>query len=141
MTRNERDESSRPLVGTQLVSAERLDHSWLLRFGTDITLTTEVLWRLIDDGRIVVTSEDHGHQFGLPEPVDATARLLSSLRGRSVTAASIVPSSGDLAIDFGERTQLQFLQTSCGYESWRLSVRGSETICTGGGEIEYARRR
>ena len=139
MTRNERDESTRPLVGAQLVSVERLDHSWFLRFGTDITLATEALWRLIDDGHIVVTSEDHGHQFGLPEPVDATARLLSSLQGCIVTAASIAPSSGDLALDFGERTQLQFLQTSCGHEAWRLSVRGSETICTGGSEIAHLR--
>jgi hypothetical protein len=63
--------------------------------------------------------------------------LHARVRGHRVTAATIAPSSGDLTIDFGERMQLQFLQTSFGYESWRLSVHGSETICGGGGEIMH----
>jgi hypothetical protein len=137
----ELDKYCRPLVGNELVSVETLDHSWFVRFGAGITVATESLWRLIADGRIVVTSEDHGHQFGLPGPVDAAVALLSSVRGRRVTAAGIAPSSGDLTIDFGEGMQLQFLQTSVGYESWRLSTDGTETICAGGGEIIHVRDR
>jgi hypothetical protein len=139
VTRQELDEHTGPLVGTALVSVERIDSSWFFRFGTDITVATETLWRLSSDGRIFVTSEDHGHAFGLPGPVDAIARLLPRLRGRIVTAASIAASSGDLVIELGEQTQMQFLQTSCGYESWRLYVRGNETICMGGGEIVHRR--
>jgi len=39
------------------------------------------------------------------------------------------------------RAQLQMLQMSCGYESWRLFVGDSETICTGGGAIARFPRR
>jgi hypothetical protein len=135
VSQKEVDDYSRPLVGAELVSIERRDHSWFFRFGSGITIATEDLWRLMSGGRIVVTSEDHGHQFGLPQPVDATSRVLSFVRGRKVTAAAIAPPAGDLTVHFGEGTLLQLVQTSSGYESWRLSVPGSETICLGGGEI------
>jgi hypothetical protein len=131
----ELDACCRPLVGQQVTSVEKLDRSWFVKFGPAIAVSTEDIWRLISDGRIAITSEDHGHQFGLPEPVDAHSSLLLILRDRTVSTAAIAPSSGDLSIDFGDQTRLQLLQTSSGYESWRLSVRGSETICTGGGVV------
>jgi hypothetical protein len=139
VAKHELDRHVRPLVGNEVASVEKLDYSWFVRFGPGITVATESVWRLIGEGRIVLTSEDHGHQFGLPEPVDAEASLLVSLRGRRVTAAEIDPSSGDLTIDLGGGMQLQFLQTSLGYESWRLSAQGAETICGGGGEIIHVR--
>ncbi|HLF98021.1 MAG TPA: DUF6188 family protein [Methylococcaceae bacterium] len=126
---------STPLIGHQLMSVEKRDQTWFFRFAGDITVATESLWRLIEKGRIVVTSEDHGHQFGLPERVDAAERVLASTILRTVEAAVISLSSGDLTIGFNGGMQLQLLQPSSGYESWRLSVQGSETICTGGGDI------
>ena len=131
MTNDEVGEYCRPIVGNELVSVEKLDYSWFVGLGSGITVATEAHWRLIADGRIAVTSEDHGHPFGLPEPVDAAAMLLARVRGRRSTGAAIAPSTGDLTIDFGERMRLQFLQTSSGYESWRLSVHGSEIVCGG----------
>ena len=89
---------------------------------------------------IVVTSEDHGHQFGLPAPVDAAERVLSRVAGQPVVAASIIRTTGDLSIEFAHQFHLQLLQMSCGYESWRLHIQGNETICTGGGDIAYFKR-
>ena len=99
-------------------------------------MATEAEWRLIKDGRIVVTSDDHGQQFGLPQPVDA-AEELSSIVGRTVDEAAISSTTGDLTIIFSGRAQLQLLQMSSGYESWRLFARDSQTICCGGGKIAY----
>jgi len=130
-------EYGRPLIDAVLATAARLDSSWIFRFGPEIEIATEAVWRLTRDRRIVVTSEDHGHPFGRSEPVDAVKRLFSSLEGRVVTAAAIDTSTGDLSIDFGEQARLQFLQVSSGYESWRLTVRGTETICLGGGEVAH----
>jgi hypothetical protein len=141
VAKNQLDQYLRPLTGNEVVTVEKLDYSWFIRIGSGITVATESLWRLIGKGRILVASDDHGHQFGLPEPVDAGAALLLSVRGRSVTAAEIDPSCGDLTIDFGEGIRLQFLQTSLGYESWRLSAEGVETICSGGGEIIHVLAR
>ncbi|HTG14456.1 MAG TPA: hypothetical protein VK747_04215 [Blastocatellia bacterium] len=130
-----------PLIGHQLVSVEKKDYSWFFRFSGEVSVATESAWRLINEDRIVVTSEDHGHQFGLPDPVDAASIVLSSIGGRKVEAAAISACSGDLTIEFNGCAQLQLLQMSGGYESWRLFVRDSETICTGGGEIAHFPRR
>ena len=126
---------ARPLIGQQLLSVEKADYTWLFKFTDDIVVATESIWRLIDEDCIVVASEDHGHAFGLPEPVDAVERVLARTVGRSVEAAGVSRTSGDLTIKFGKQAHLQLLQVSCGYESWRLCVDGSETICAGGGAI------
>lgn len=141
VTKDEIDGYLNAIVGSQVVSVEKRDYSWFVAFGPSITVATETLWRLIGQDRIIVTSEDHGHQFGLPEPVDASSVMLSRLRGRAVTAAAIDASSGDLTITFGESLLAQFLQTSFAYESWRLYVHGTEIICTGGGDIVRASAR
>ncbi len=127
---------TRPLTGIVLASVEKMDHTWFFRFTGDVTIATESQWRLLQ-GHIVVTSEDHLQQFGLPEPVDATERVLESTAGRTIEKAAISPSSGDLTIDFSGGAQLQLLQVSSGYESWRLSAKSGETICTGGGSIAH----
>ena len=126
--------SCSPLVGEQLLSVEKRDYSWFFGFSGEVFLATETSWRLINDDRIVVTSEDHGHQFGLPEPVDAVS-VLSSIVGRTVERVGIDASSGDLTLEFSGRVRLQLLQMSSGYESWSLSSRGGEIICTGGGKL------
>jgi hypothetical protein len=133
----ENDSCCRPVIGRQLVEVEHRDHSWFFRFGDDLSIATESPWRLLDVERIVVTSEDHGHRFALPEFVDAATRVRSLVAGRSVEAASISRSSGDLTIEFGGQVQLELLQMSAGYESWRLSSRSGETICLGGGRIVH----
>src|SRR5687768_6552513 len=114
------------LVAKQLLVVEKRDYTWFFGFSGNVSVSTESPWRLINEDRIVVTSEDDGHQFGLSEPVDAASRLLSSIVGRTVGAAAIDASSGDLTIEFDGRARLQLLQMSCGYESWRLSAPGSE---------------
>ncbi len=131
------DTHGRPLIGRQLLSVDKKDYSWFFGFGTGVSLATESPWRLIEQGRIVVSSEDHGHQFGLPAPVDAAREALSRAAGRTVEAVSVNSDSGDLMVQFPERAYLQLLQLSSGYESWRLSVDGSESICMGGGDIAH----
>jgi hypothetical protein len=125
----------RRLVGQQLQSTEPLDYDWLFRFSGDVTVQTGSAWRLLDHSRLKVTSDDHGHSFGLPEPVDAAARVMSTTAARPVRAASIVVKSGDLLIDFGDEVQLQLLQMSCGYESWHLRIGETQVTCCGGGRV------
>lgn len=106
-------------------------------FADDISIVTESPWRFLSEDGIIVTSEDHGHQFGLQAPVDTAEEMLAGVSRKAVVTASITRPSGDLIIDFGGHCHLQFLQMSCGYESWRLYIRGNETICMGGGDIAY----
>ena len=123
------------LVTKQLLSVEKKDYSWFFSFSGSVSVSTQSLWRVIKEDRLVVSSEDDGHQFGLSEPVDGASRMQSLIVGRTVEAAAIDPSSGDLTIAFDGRTRLQLLQMSSGYESWTLSAPGYEIICTGGGAL------
>lgn len=134
------DSYCKPLVGLSLRSVEAANGCWSFMFTDDEILIRDAQpWRLLDGERIVVTSEDHGHPFGLPAPLDAAERVLAAVSGKVVVAACISRITSDLMIDFGGYLHLQCLQMSCGYESWRLAVRGSETICLGGGDICHVR--
>lgn len=126
-----------PLVGQTLRSVETQDYSWFFFFADDIHVVTESPWRFITADCIMVTSEDHSHQFGLATPVDAAERVLAGVSRKVVVTASITRPTADLIIDFAGDCHLQFLQMSSGYESWRLCIRGNETVCIGGGEIAY----
>ena len=124
---------------SRLSASVCVPYTWFFEFADDIAISTESPWRFMSAEGIVVTSEDHGHQFGLPAPVDAAERVLARVTGQAVVAASIIRRTGDLSIEFDQQLHLQFLQMSCGYESWRLHIRGNETICTGGGDIAFFR--
>jgi hypothetical protein len=58
------------------------------------------LWRVIEEGTVVLTSRDHGHQYGLPAPVDAYEQAAARLEGHQVTDVMLVEVSADLVIVF-----------------------------------------
>jgi hypothetical protein len=130
-----------PLLGHGLLSVERKDYSWFFSFASDISIATESAWRLIRESHIVTTSEDHGHQFGLPAPVDAAMVVMTNTANCVVEKATLSAFPGDLIIEFSGQTCLHLLQMSAGYESWRIVANGAETICTGGGALEHFARR
>ena len=94
-----------PLIGHQLLSIKKKDYSWFFVFGEEVSLVTESPWRLISEERIIVASQDHGQQFGLPKPVDAAEGVL--LRFRSHRR-----SSGDLCVLWRPNHRVQRAGTS-----------------------------
>ena len=125
------------LASLTLKQCEKMDYTWFFRFTEDATIATEAPWRLVGD-RILVTSEDHGHLFGLQTPVDAAARVMETVRDAEITSWQVREQTGDLSIGFGaEGPVIEFLQPSSGYESWRASKPGVLIICMGGGEIDH----
>ena len=123
------------LVGQRLEHLEKKDYPWFFVFSDQSQIVTEAEWRLVGPERIIVGSDDHGHPFGLPAPVDAAERVLLHIGGQRVIGASITSNTGDLSVKFDGNHSLQFLQLSSGYESWRLNIRGALTYCTRGGLI------
>src|SRR5690348_9606840 len=87
------------LVGGRLNAVVPRDHDWVFSFDGDVTLVVAVVWRLVVAGRNEFGSEDHGHQFGLPAPVDGVERTERCLGGKVVKAVS-VRTTGDLTIEF-----------------------------------------
>ena len=127
--------SGLPIVDVNLKSVEKRDSTWFFHFTDNVSVLTEQLWRLRNHGRIEVTSGDHDQLFGRSQPVDAREVVRSAVGNLAVIEARIDPNTGDLFIAFSEEVQLEFLQTSSGYESWRADIAGEEFICGGGGVI------
>jgi hypothetical protein len=48
--------------------------------------------------------------------------------------------TGDLLVRFNNGASLEFLNVSCGYESWRTVHGSQEVICKGGGRLQELTR-
>ena len=77
------------LVGRRLDDVSKRDTIWVFTFSGGLGLDVQCLWRLVLAGRLKVTSEDHGHQFGLPAPVDCLTELRQRIVGTPVMAAAV----------------------------------------------------
>lgn len=109
---------------------------WWFSFGLDVSIAVECLWRIVEHGRVGLTSDDHGHKFGLPAPIDAVPRSMDALLGRRVTAVQLREFTADLVIDFTDDLRLEFIPTSSGYEAWLVrDPSGTLFIAVGGGEV------
>jgi len=118
-------------VGKSLQSLEKMDHSWFFTFGESLNINTEGLWRLVGAERIIVTSEDHQQQFGLPSPLDAIECVTSQLKKLQVQSVACEANTGDLLLTFAENLCLQFLPTSSVYEAWRVNTEQGGAFCDG----------
>jgi len=117
------------LLDRRLEQVVKDDFSWALTFSGGLNLRVECLWRLVVSGRVVVTSEDHGQQFGLPAPVDCVGELQRRVEGVSVTSAKVRARTVDISLDFGDIATLEVIATSAGYEAWVLS--GQDVLMVG----------
>ena len=115
--------------------------SWWFELRGGGALRADTLWRIVAAGRVEATSADHGHRFGLPEPVDSATRATRALSGSTVRRASITEDTGDVMLQFDNGARLEILTTSSGYESWSIFLpTGEEIIGVGGGQVEVRRR-
>jgi len=96
----------------------------------------ECLWRILNIGAIVVTSEDHRQKFGLPLPIDAASRGSDLLAGETVAQFTLREDTLDLSFMFSNGHSLEILQTSAGYEAWQIiSPQRQHIIAQGGGQL------
>jgi hypothetical protein len=93
-------------VGKSLRSIEKVDWSWFFRFVAPLVIVTEAPWRLITPQGIAVADGDPERQFGLPEPVDASRCVLSSLPSLEVQSVTLDVLTGDLRPIFAENSCL-----------------------------------
>jgi hypothetical protein len=114
----------------------RVYWAYPLNFSFDFetgVLRVDCLWRIVAGGRLVLTSEDHEQQFGLPAPRDAYTEATTMLGGRRVTAARLREETADLLVEFDGGLLLEVLSASSGYEPWQLSAPGVLLVAMGGG--------
>lgn len=110
--------------------------TWFFSFGNSSGIRVECPWRLLAQGLIRVSSDDHEQQFGLPAPIDAAAAATSMLSGLVVLKVSVLEGTADFFIDFERNQRLEIIPISSGYESWQVSDPTGKTIfAQGGGRI------
>ena len=115
--------------------------SWLFELVSGGTLRVETLWRVVGVGKVQATSADHGHRFGLPQPVDSAGRAKLALLDATVRQAAIIRETGDVVVEFDNDSRLEVLTTSSGYEGWLIvSPTGDEVIGMGGGLVHVRKR-
>jgi hypothetical protein len=124
------------MVGRTVCVSFREQVFWLFDFGSEARIRVQCFWRIINHGRVVLTSQDHGHQFGLPAPVDAVTRSTELLSKRIVSAVQLREATADLLIEFTDGLRLEIIPDSAGYESWELrDPSGMSYVAQGGGQI------
>jgi hypothetical protein len=123
------------LVSRRFESLVKRDCDWVFQFDKHVTVVVRCLWRLLENGRIRVTGEDHGHIFGLPAPVDCEALVNERLSGAVIHAVELREGTLDFRLQFDSGAVIEFLPNSAGYEAWQVSRAGQQLIAVGGGEL------
>ncbi|MFN2624284.1 MAG: hypothetical protein ABR611_15730, partial [Chthoniobacterales bacterium] len=116
------------MLGRAIIEVSLMKPSpWRFRFSDSEGITVECLWRIISRGQLTRTSSDHGHQFGLPAPVDAAAEATEAIVGRTVSDVYLRPETGDLQLRFEGDLALEIIPDFTGYEAWQ--VYGLGGVC------------
>jgi hypothetical protein len=125
------------ICGHAFGQLSRREHDWLFTFSEGVSLVVECPWRLLADGRIRVSSDDDGQQFGLPKPIDSATEATNLIGGRLVRSISVRPGVLDLLVEFDGGHALEVLPVSSGYEAWQVHrpADRSSVIAVGGGEL------
>lgn len=123
------------LVGHHFQSFARREYDWVMTFDNDASLVVACLWRLVESGRIRITSADEGQQFGFPAPLDAAAEVNGRLAGAAVESVELRQGLLDLELRFSTGHSIQVIPDSSGYEAWNISSRSGQFIAIGGGEL------
>lgn len=123
------------LIGHRFELVTRREYEWVFMFDKDASIVVACLWRLVESEHVRFTSEDDGHQFGLPAPVDAAAEINTRLAGASVEGVELRQGVLDLNLQFSTGHTLQIIPDSSRYEAWNASDEKRQLIAVGGGKL------
>jgi hypothetical protein len=124
------------IVGTRILSAwhNKESDSWLVLFTNGDSLNIECMWRLLEDGCIKSTSNDHDQLFGRDIPINGEATL-NKLAEHEILSAQCTAQTGDLDIKLGQHFNLQVIADSAGYESWQYKKNSGGSFVAVGGHV------
>jgi hypothetical protein len=98
-------------------------YNWFFRFSDGESLRAGCLWRVLRNGHISLTSNDHGQLFGLNQPINAELLATAALAGKEITSVAWDDDAADLSMSLSDLS-LQLVTDSSGYESWDLFIEG-----------------
>jgi hypothetical protein len=125
------------MVGRFITSVQLIQPShWSFTVEPSLGIGVECPWRILNDGRIAISSEDHSQQYGLPSPLNAAAIATNLLASSQITHIEVREGAADLIIEFGGSLRLEVIPFSSGYESWNIfGPSGFHVIAQGGGQL------
>jgi hypothetical protein len=123
------------LIGLRCESFTKREFDWVVGFDREAKVVIACLWRLIENGRVRFTSQDDGHQFGLPAPVDAADEVSRRVGSAIVETIALRKDLLDLELQFSTGHLLQIIPDSSGYEAWQAVGGGNLYIAVGGGQL------
>jgi len=123
------------LTGHRFECLVKHEFTWSFHFTGAVKLQAECLWRLLESGRIRLTSKDHGHWFGLPAPVDGVLEVNQRIAGAAVVSVRLDEATLDLSLVFSSGHVLEFFPDSAGYEAWQLCGGSLLAVAVGGGDL------
>jgi hypothetical protein len=91
-----------------------------LRFNNQYTLSIETLCRFVGVNGEFISSADHGHRFGLPEPFDASSAIAGKIQGETILDVELKDITNDLVLTFNTG-RFEIICSSSGYESFQIN--------------------
>jgi len=107
--------------------------SWTFLFEDNIYAISSGFWRLLKGKVIQAVSLDHGHQFGLPQPLDLTQQITEDLTGNILTGIKVKRNTSDLILTLTNGFEIEIFTSSIGYETYNFKVDNKRYIRLGGG--------
>jgi hypothetical protein len=104
------------MVADACVPDESGTASIVLSFSDGTTLQA-FYWRLVQDGRALLSSFDHQQKYGLPAPINGKEQLSKILEGKICSDAQFDAETADLIFFFGRTIKLQIFNFT-EYEIW-----------------------
>lgn len=124
------------MVGRSVIVSLSEPAMWVFELGDSCAIGIECPWRVIEGGRICVSSEDHGQRYGLEADVDGGALATSLLEGLAITSVEVRDGTADLVLHLGADHRVEVLPFSSGYESWSVTGPvGTRVVAQGGGDL------
>jgi hypothetical protein len=108
--------TTRVMVADACVPDESGTASIVLSFSDGTTLQA-FYWRLVQDGRALLSSFDHQQKYGLPAPINGKEQLSKILEGKICSDAQFDAETADLIFFFGKTIKLQIFNFT-EYEIW-----------------------
>ncbi|GAB2787439.1 hypothetical protein GCM10027275_35230 [Rhabdobacter roseus] len=118
------------------VTYEKDTASWHFYFSDKIYASSFGFWRLLKANKIVFTSFDNGHQFGLPQPLDLVENITKQLTAKKLTEIRVNKDTADLTLVISDDIKIQIFIASSGYEAYDFSFGDNRYIGLGSGDIE-----
>jgi len=108
------------MVGLALECSFHEPDWWVFSLGLPLKIGISSPWRLLEKGRIHVSSADHLQQYGLPAPIDAAARFNSLAGGAKVRSVEVREATSDLILELERELRLEIIPVSTTYERWNV---------------------